>query len=739
MRKTGGAAFLLIILGCFGIWLTAPKEPLLDDLRFGSLVLDNEGKILRLGLAPDERYRLHVSLDRIAPEAVNAALEYEDRYFHYHPGVNPFSFFRAAASLFSGRRIGGSTLTMQVARMLYGLQTSSITGKLRQIWYALALEVHHSKEEILEAYFNLAPYGGNVEGMEAASRIYFHKSAAQLTDLEARLLALVPQNPVARNPARSDVFRLAQRSAPAMRVHSTGDLPFLAPHLSLELANEHPGVILQTGIESDLQYMLEKAIEQYTGRNRRAGLVNASALLLRFTDMQICALIGSAGFNDTSISGQIDGTRARRSPGSTLKPFIYGLALDQGLIHPLSILPDSPRSFGGYDPDNFDRGFRGPIAAGEALRASRNLPAIYLSEKLAHPDLYTFLKLADINFPQGRDHYGLALALGGAEITMRKLAGLYAMLANQGLWYPLRIAKGVPLPSPSRLLSPEAAWLVLHMLRRPEATVMSGGNEIPWFYKTGTSNGMRDAWTAGIIGDYVLIVWLGNFDNRPNPDLVGARAALPLFQEIVASLARMRRLVPPDEQPGHELNLAKASFCTATGDIYRGQCEAVETGWLIPGISPTKDSGIIRRIEIDPETGLRQCASGTGKTVWHEFWPSDLEQIFLQAGIRKPHPPAWSPECEGSSGVAGAPRILLPKKNVSYQRTLAAGGFRLPLLAAADSEAGEIHWYAGSRYLGSAKPGEIIYWDAPAGKQVIRAVSASGKSASRECRIMALP
>lgn len=747
MKKLALAAAVALPLLCglaVALRFALPPGPLVAQASFGGLMLDARGQILRMSLAEDDKYRLPVRLENIAPQAIAITLAYEDQHFYQHPGVNPVSLARGALSLLAGRRQGGSTITMQVARLRYKLKTTSMTGKLKQIWLALALELAYSKQDILEAYFNLAPYGGNVEGIEAASRVYFHKGAASLTEQECLALAIVPQNPVARKPDTGRAFNAARlrlaktlqmSCAARLKVYSASDLPFRAPHLAAELLPQ--GGISQTAIEPDLQAMLERALGAYTSRNRRLGLVNGAALILRCSDMRLVALAGSANYHDVRISGQIDGTKARRSPGSTLKPFIYALALDQGLIHPLSILADAPRSFGGYDPENIDGDFRGPISATEALRASRNLPAISLANALALPGLYGFLQNAAVKLPQKADYYGLALTLGGAEVSMRELAGLYAMLANQGLWRPIRLLKTDSQQGARRLLAPEAAWLALKMLARPEATVNSRRGPVPVYYKTGTSNGLRDAWTAGIVGDYVLIVWLGNFNNHPNPCLVGAKAALPLFEEMAAALADLRQLEDDRALPPVGLNLVKTAICQSTGDIFRGQCENPVQSWIIPGKSPVRDSGILRKILVDNATGLRACEPGNAREVFWEFWPAEFRQIFAKAGVFKPEPPAWLPMCQKRQQPGQGPKILLPKKNVVYGKSASEPNFRLPLMAAAHSD--KVHWYAGEKYLGSSKPDEILLFEAPAGKIELIAVDNNGNSTRQECKIVAKP
>lgn len=742
MKKA--AALIFICICAFWLRHIAPERGLLEGVGYGSLVVDSQDRLLRMGLAPDSRYRIKARLEEIDPEAVRALLEYEDRYFYSHPGVNPFSLFRAALSLAGGRRIGGSTITMQVARLAYNLRTSCISGKLKQIWYALVIEARYNKSEILEAYFNLAPYGGNIEGIEAASWIYFRKPASMLTLSEARALAIVPQNPNGRNPAIGVKFaegrrRLAEGSLP-LAVIPARNLPFSAPHLTGELIRENPGKRIATTLDGELQRVLERTLANYTRRGRQFGICNASAMLVRWTDMHVLALAGSADFFSDEISGQIDGTNARRSPGSALKPFIYALALDAGLIHPQSILADTRKSFGGYDPENFERNFRGPISAAEALRASRNLPAIQLAGLLPGAGLYGFLKAANVKLERDEEYYGLSLALGGAELTMRELAALYAMLANQGLLRDLNFLRVEKPRSGLSLLSPEAAWLTLDMLKRPEAVVRSAGENVNLYYKTGTSNGMRDAWTCGIAGEYVLVVWIGNFDNSANPNFIGVKAALPLFEEIAHLLAARNLLREKLEKPKPGLKLARANFCIATGDIDSGHCDSVGEGWFIAGKSSLRDTQILRKILVDESSGMRTCiqAGRPYHEEWWEFWPSDILNAFASVGIYKQEPPQLLPECAGAPRAGKAPRIQLPKKNVVYQRRDADGHFRLPLQAASDLDAGKISWYAGKTYLGASRPGEIIFWEAPAGRKIITAVDSNGRSARQECVIEVL-
>ena len=367
----------------------APHEPLSERFGGSVAVRAQGGELLRLTLAPDQQYRLWVPLTSMSPMLVDSVRLYEDRWFDWHPGVNPAALVRSAWSTFTGgRRQGGSTLTMQLARRLHGLDTRHVPGKLAQIGLAVWLELRHSKAEILEAYLNTAPYGANIEGVEAASLIYFGKPAQALTMPEALTLAVIPQNPVKRiasrgqnaelQAARDRLWAIWQLRHPQdARPHAPealltppargrAKLPFLAPHLTDALLARPRETNASTSIDTTLnvrmQRTLERVLQSYVRVNAERGIRNASALLLDTQSMQVRAVVGSADYRDDAIEGQVNGTLAKRSPGSTLKPFIYALALDQGLLHPRTMLKDAPTSFGAFSPENHDGQFVGPLS-----------------------------------------------------------------------------------------------------------------------------------------------------------------------------------------------------------------------------------------------------------------------------------------------------------------------------------------------------------------------------------------
>ena len=496
------------------VWLLLPKPPLLDGIPFSQCVRDRDGKLLRVALSTDQKFRIWTPLQKISPDLINATLRYEDKYYARHPGVNPIALARCAIDLarFHRATAGGSTITMQVARLRFHLHTRTVPGKLEQILRALELERHYSKDEILEAYLNLAPYGRNIEGIGAASLIYFDKPAAQLSGPESVALSIIPQSPSRRalfserdnrsvNQAQSNWYDRARVDSDAefspreFRARVQSERKFLAPHFVqqiLESSHERDEII--TTLDLEKQQAIERRVADYIAIGRSRGIENASVFLVDARTMELLAQVGSADFDKIDINGQVDGTRSPRSPGSALKPFVYALALEQGLIHPLSILADAPRSFGEYNPENFDREFLGPIRACDALARSRNVPAVELTSHLSHPTLYQFLKNAGVPLPKPESFYGLALPLGGAEVSMQDLVRLYASLANNGELRPLRYRTNDPIAKSRRILSPEASFLTLEMLGnvpRPEMNCADGSHSAPVYWKTGTSQFRR--------------------------------------------------------------------------------------------------------------------------------------------------------------------------------------------------------------------------------------------------------
>lgn len=749
-------------------WGLIPKPDLLDGVSFSQAVYDRQQHLLRLTLANDQSYRLYVPLREMAPSLVEATLLQEDQYFYYHLGVNPFAVLRAAWQTYAGgeRRFGASTITMQVARVRYRIDSRNLSGKLQQMLRAIQLERHYSKDEILQAYLNLVSYGGNIDGIGAASLIYYNKSAAQLNLAESLALTVIPQSPARRTPrgasqaqdltvlntARSRLFEKWVEQHPPdrqqqlaltlpMTTQSRAALAFRAPHFVDMVVADHPAEKrIVTTLDSPLQSLLERQVTHYVETKRGLGIHNAAAMLIDYRTMEVRALVGSADFFADSIQGQVNGTRALRSPGSALKPFIYALGMDQGVIHPLSMLKDAPASYGGYNPENFDRQFAGPIKAHDALIKSRNLPAVQIAAQLTQPDLYEFLKQAGVWLPRSKNYYGLALTLGGAEMTMQDLVRLYAMLGNGGVLKPLRTVTTDPLTAGKRLLSEEASFFVRDILKDNPRPAQTFRNEwtrdaLPVHWKTGTSHGYRDAWAIGLFGPYVLAVWIGNFDNEENPAFIGTEVAAPLlFQIIDAVKFKQRGLVEPER--ARPANIAKVEVCAVSGDIPGPHCKHTIATWFIPGVSPIKTCEVHRAISIDIRGGRRACSNNApgSRTEIYEFWPSDLMRLFRQAGIPRRIPPQENPQCarvaQGSHG--NPPRIVSPQTGVAYSlRSATVGKQTIPLTATIDADARTVFWFINEKFLGKSPASQSFHWIATPGEFTVRAVDDQGRADTR--------
>ena len=768
------------------------NSPLSAHNQYSTAIYANDRALLRITTAADEQYRLWTAYDSISPKLTEAVLRYEDRWYYWHPGVNPAAILRSAKATFTGeRRQGGSTITMQLARKIYDIDSRTVTGKLQQIAAALWLEARYSKKDILEAYLNVAPYGGNIEGVGAASLVYFHKRAADLTLPEALTLAVIPQNPAARgglkanspalNAARTrmaaiwlnahaDDERLGAKHVPLMNPATA--LPFRAPHLTNQLLKENNSEIFST-IDLKMQSTLERSIVQRIEQQRETGVRNAAAILIDSETMLVKALVGSANFHDADIDGQVNGVLAKRSPGSTLKPFIYALAFDQGVLHPMTVLKDAPTAFGPFSPENFDGRFVGPITAQEALTRSRNVPAVQVASRLTRPSLYDLMKTSGVANLASEKHYGLALTLGGGEVTMEELARLYAMLANGGevrqLIYACnksrmensclpgegradmpRAASAASAGKSQRLLSEEAAFVTLDMLRtnpRPD-TGQPAQPSVSW--KTGTSWGFRDAWTAGVFGRYVLVVWVGNFDGSSNPAFIGVSAAAPLFFNIVDALRNEGAITndPPRLPPA---KLTRVEVCAGSGDLPNADCPQRVATWYQPGKSPIRVSQLHKRVLIDRRSNEAVCAENE-HTQWQtiEQWPTDMQRLFRDAGMPRRNAPRL-PDCASANGDMrigtlqktspsvphSEPQIVSPLRAVTYTARLSKP---VPISLRAEGVRGKQFWFSNESFIGESNAGEGLAWNPPtAGRYVLRVVDESGLSDSRDLRVEVIP
>lgn len=759
-----GFGLLFILLFSLPLIRLWPHAPLRDQFPHSSAVFASDGSLLRLTTAADQQYRYWLPLEQTGELMQEAMLMQEDQWFWQHPGVNPFSLIRGALRTYSGgNRQGGSTITMQLARLLQRESTRTPLAKLQQIGQALWLEARYSKREILEAYLNFAPYGGNIQGVGAASWLYFNKPAAQLSALEAATLAVVPQQPARRPRAAEDTRAAVERlllrwreqqpqrlglNASVAAISYRPAAPFLAPHATdLLLQQQRQGKLgatrgaIHSSINPVLQRTLERQIRLGYPQLQARGVENASAMLVHWPSREIVAMVGSADYFDANIAGQVNGSQAKRSPGSTLKPLLFALALEQGMIHPRSMLKDAPQAFGPYTPENYDRRFAGPINATAALNRSRNIPAVALASMMppGH-DLHDLLKRAGVSRLQSREHYGLALVLGAGEVTMQELARLYSALANNGLDAPLTLQHNTS-EQPQALLSPQASWLALEMLaQKPRPGVSSQARPHPWFtaWKTGTSWSFRDAWTAGVVGPYVLVVWNGNFDGSANPALVGIKTAAPLWWRIAEALPNVVGKQPEhsQRQRPQPAGVRKVEICAASGDLPNSACPQRLQSWFIPGVSPIRVSDLHRWVWVDKNTGQAVCPPYTAQHEQrlYEFWSTEMAQLFARAGLARRKPP--EADCSQNMRISesNGPRIRSPYEGMRFMLDAEGTGVSAQLPLQADAAAGvkRLYWLIENRLLGHSRPGEILYWTPKqSGRYQLTVSDDHGRSRSR--------
>lgn len=760
LRWTTVAILLSLLLLDFAFPLPLPKAR-----DTSTLVVARDGTPLRAFADHAGVWRYPASPDSVSPLYLQALLNYEDRWYWRHPGVNPWAMLRAGGQWLRGGHIvsGGSTLSMQVARIL-DPHSRTPWGKLKQVLRALQLEAHLSKRDILTLYLERAPFGGTIEGVDAASWAYLGKPATRLSHAEAALLAVLPQAPSRLRPDRHpEAAREARDKVLArmanLQVWSPGVVteariepvvarslqpPLSAALLAERLRQAQPRASrIESTLDADLQRTLEERVTAYF--SQLPARTSAALLVVDNASMQARAYVGSVTFADKERLGHVDMVQAWRSPGSTLKPFLYGLALDDGLIHSESLLIDAPQSFGGYRPGNFDAAFNGPIGAAEALRLSLNVPAVDVLDRIGPARFSARLANAGVKlkYPRGAEP-SLALILGGTGARLEDLVGSFAAFNRGGLAGRVRYTEQDPLQD-RRLLSPGAAWIVREILQaNPRPGYGMGafdtGSRPRVAWKTGTSYGFRDAWALGSTARYTVGVWVGRPDGTPLPGQYGAVTALPLMFEVIDSLPRLRG---DNAQSAAPAGVAEVEICWPLGGVpdpsAPGLCQRRMQAWTLDGaVPPTfaeRDARLwsagAEHFEVDTRTGLRlsaECAQphqAQARTIAR--WPA-LAAPWLSAQTRaQSRLPALSPDCAADGRES---REELRIEGVNDRATLARApgsshGVRLQLRALGTES--RVHWLLDGRWLAETQGARTLIhdFDEP-GRHVLTAMTDSG-------------
>ena len=777
------------------------------------IVLDRNGEWLRAFLAADGMWRMPELVTKdsenafeantrqknvgsgVSPLLHQAMLTSEDRWFYYHFGINPVSIVTALYDNITAGKVvrGGSTITMQLARLMEP-KARNVPNKLWEMFRALQLELAYSKSEILTFYFNMLPYGGNIVGTAAASRFYFNKPQRAMSLGEAALLAAIPNSPERLRPdrfpenaraARKKVLNrlLAHRQISEQQWQEALQepiptkrypLPFKAPHLARLLVrgkgpHARPTTTgrIYTTIDVKVQETARRILREYLDASF-SGIVNprlpstGAVVVMDTRNRQVLAMVGSHDFFDRKALGQINGTLAPRSPGSALKPFVYALAMEQGLITPETLLFDVPVTYAGYEPVNYDGKYSGYVTARQALARSLNVPAVNLNARLKNGTLHAFLKQAGISTLALAKKYGLSMVLGGCEVNLLELTTLYAGLANMGEFAPYQLTLQQPMDTQElpdattqRLLRRETSFIVTEMLttlqlpantvKNPEAFESTLNlPKIAW--KTGTSYGHRDAWCIGYSPELTIGIWLGNFDGKGSSMMSGTDAATPILFALFTALTGQdthRWFTKPE-------GLKTREVCALSGAPVSPYCPTRKSDVYISGVSPVATCTIHKRVSIDVVTGYTLCSHCRNldktepqngyKTIIFEEWPAAAATWLAKNGFAVPVLPAHNPLCNGA--IAGsAPVILSPTKDTVYyiRPGVPLENQKIRLSASASNRTQELFWFLDGALIFKGNAGQQ-YWLTPVkGRHLLTCVDAEGRSASLPLHISMVP
>ncbi len=752
----GGGFFFFLLLDLL--------FPLRVQLDYSQMIMARDSTFLHGYLNASDKWRFKTELPEIIPALQKAIIYKEDKYFYYHPGINPISVIRASLLnlLYWKKTSGASTISMQVIRLLRP-RARTYRNKLIEMFRALQLDLHYSKEEILQLYLNLIPYGGNIEGVKSAAWIYFERNPDKLSLAQIITLAIIPNRPTSlrlgeandhirkernrwlRRLGKADVFPESQINSALeepLEV-SKKPTPRLAPHLSRRMHRDYPKVpILYTSIDLGTQQQVEQLSRRHVQSWAQQGIHNVSVLVLDNVTGEVRAYLGSSEFKDREHAGEVDGIEAIRSPGSTLKPLAYALAFDLGKLNPKTILADVPSDFQGFEPENFYKNFQGPISAERALIQSLNIPAVKVLERIG---LEAFLKkLIRANFRQietDQKKLGLSVILGGCGVSLEQLSNLYRSFSQEGRFTPLSF---LPVSTPDSgvgLLSPSAAFVTAHMLSQGQRPDLPSGFEntharsrIAW--KTGTSFGRRDAWSIGFNTRYTIGVWLGNFSGESSSELVGAQTATPLLFELFNSLS------PPSPQDwfAGPLALKQRWVCSKSGLPPDTFCREQVLDYYIPLVSSSHTCNhqkVYFVSEDESESYCMHCLPSQSfkKRLYDHFKPEIA--VFYQAmGLDWNSPPPHHPQCTRPFETSGEPPLITsPSADREYLIDRDAPA-QLLLSCRAGNDTKQIDWYIDDTFYQRVPVGEELFFTPEIGKHTISCTDDRGRTSHIDIRVL---
>ena len=742
----------LALLVCFIIIDRA--YPIKTDLDYSQIIISEDGTLLHAFLNDKDKWRMKIGLDEINDQLQQIIIFKEDKFFYYHFGINPFSVIKALVNnAIKGERVSGaSTITMQVARLLEP-KPRTYRNKFIEMFRALQLEWHLSKREILKLYLNLAPYGGNIEGVKSASFLYFQQPPQALSLAQITVLTIIPNDPGNLRIGQNNSFIMESRNKWLQFFENRGlfdsetiedalaepltayrhQAPKMIPHLANRIHQRSPNIpIVKTYINISRQEQIEDIVYNYVQRTKLRGINNASVMVIDNKTMGVVAYLGSNDFYDDEHQGQVDGVVAVRSPGSTLKPYLYAMAFERGFATPKMKLSDIPVNYRGYEPENYDEKYHGWITIEKALALSLNVPAVKILDQIDYRYFIEYLiKGGFRTIANSKEDLGLSLILGGCGATLEELTHFYTAFANGGTLSPVLYYHEKEDFATDTLFHPGTAFMIteiLTQLTRPDLPneFQSAVNVPKIAWKTGTSYGRRDGWSIGYNPDYTIGVWIGNFPGNGIPELSGSEFAAPLLFRIFNYLDDKNRgdwFIEPDD-------LDIRLVCTETGLPPNEFCEDLILDHYLPGISKSKRCQHLKQYLTDPEYQISYCRTclpqSEYKIHWYRNYPPDMISYFNEHNIPYEKVPPHNPDCQRIfeneapvivSLTEGSEYILLKDENQ-----------QLKLACQAEADVNRVYWYVNDHFLGSAGVEEDVFYRPKSGKQKISCTDDKGRN-----------
>lgn len=723
-------------------------------LKPGLILYSMDGTMIHAYLSADEQLMVPVPLSKIHPSVVACAISSEDKRFYRHAGVDPKAFGRACIQNVRAGRIvsGASTITMQLAR-LCDPKPRTIWAKAVEMVRAVQLERAYSKSKILEMYLNHLPFGGNIIGVEAASRVYFGKSAENLNLEECAFLMGIPQSPNRYHPLkfyaeanRRKNYVLARlledrvidtvaywRSVGALPVVSRHAIPFLAPHFCEWIRNESQGKsgVVRTTLDQSLQQRAEMIVAEHHHTLEQQGIHNISVVVLDNQTRAVRAYVGSQDFFDATYDGQVQGPWALRCPGSALKPFLTLLALEKGDVTPLQKIADVPTHYIGLDPENFYRDYEGMVSIKDALKHSLNVPAVRLLDMEGGDAFKRFLETNGFqHLKRPADYYGLGLVLGGCGVTLLELTNAYATLASGGIFRQISITVLPPLPplagegwgEGGKIYSDDAAYLVSDILKEDPAP---GG--VTFAFKTGTSANHKDAWCVGYTPDITVGVWCGNFSGESSRFLVGRSAALPVVEKIIRAAWR------PCQRPWFSRpdGIGQRQVCALSGLPASPLCPHLVPDNYLPGRTKNHACSIHAQLFVSTDGTVQYCAGCIDGKVYRtksiERYPPEIAAFYASKGMTRFQIPPHDTECLMDQAKKNDIRILSP---ADKDRFYGEVGTRVPIKVAATRSGQELYLFMDQSYFGKLPPSAVSFYRPEPGPHKLTVLDENGGSVS---------